>query len=199
MCLRQQPAVPPRNPVGRKKGRCPAHSCRDPLPRSGQHSQRHVVCDSLPILPKVKLRQIIGPHQPNEPLRGIEPFQRMQCLRSIACAKARFDVCDLHTRMRHHRPRVVQTRHHRRRSTGFQRITGAYQPPNLIQTKSFEGFTRDMRVACVGRVKRSTQQSDHLTGGGIWNIIAQNVDRPPKLLRGRKEGRNARLSIKLNV
>jgi hypothetical protein len=35
-----------------------------------------------------------------------------------------------------------------------------------------------MRMALMGRIKRSSQQSDHLTSRRIWNIMAQNENDP---------------------
>lgn len=89
--------------------------------------------------------------------------------------------------MLHHCTRLFKALIHRRWTMGFKRVAGANKPPDLIQTKAFERFTRDMRMASVGRIKRTAQQPDNLTGCRIWNIMAQRK-MAPEVSQGPKGG-----------
>jgi len=167
--------IPPRDPVRRIQRCCPAHPRRYPLTRARKNTHRNRLCDALPILPQMKLRQIIRAHEPDKPLLGVKLLQGPQRLRGITRAKPLFDPRHGHTRMIHHFAGLRYPRLHRRRAALLERITRAHQPPHLIQPKPFERLTRDVRMPRMRRIKRPAQQSDHLTRGRIWNVIAQNV------------------------
>ena len=83
----------------------------------------------------MKLRKVIGPHQPDKPHAGIVLPQGGKRLCRIARAKLRLDVRDLDPRVIHHRPRPRHALRHGRRSVLFQRVAGAQQPPHAIQPK----------------------------------------------------------------
>ena len=53
----------------------------------------------------------------------------------------------------------------------FQRIAGTNQTPDLIQTEPFQRLAGDMRMPLVRRIERPSEQTDHLTGSGIWKPL----------------------------
>mmetsp|Transcript_29324 Transcript_29324/g.56995 ORF Transcript_29324/g.56995 Transcript_29324/m.56995 type:complete len:274 (+) Transcript_29324:856-1677(+) len=166
LCMAQKMARPTRNPEGRIKPRGPAHPRRNPVAGTGQHTHRHGVHDPLPILPQMKLRQIIGPHQPDKAHTGVTRPQPDQRLRSVPRAKPRFDIRHLHPGMLHHGSGVGQTPRQRGRSLCFQRVTGADQPPHMGQTKPFHRLSGDVHMAAMRRVKGPAKQANSLAGPG---------------------------------
>ena len=142
-----------------------ARRARGP-PRSGQHAHRHRGHDPLPAVPTVELRQIVRPHQPDEPHAGIECPQPRQRLRGVAGAEPRLDVGDGDAGVDHHGLCLRQTQRQRCRALPLQRVARADQPPDAVQPEPLQRLARDVDMARMGRVERPTQQPHHHAARG---------------------------------
>ena len=196
MC--QQLRMPTRNAVRRIKCCRPAHPRRNSLSRPGKHAHRHRFHNLPPVLPVMKLRQIVRPHQPDKPHLRVKPAQLCQGLRRVPRPDPVFYVRDLNAGVLHHVTRMGQPFGQWRWPVSFQRIARRHQPPHPIQPEPFEGLTGDMRMPGMGRVKRPPQQADDLPRCCIWKVMAQKK-RPPSYLRGRSNGHLGPLSILIKV
>jgi len=155
--LGKQLRITPRNPVRREKRRSAAHPGRNTLAGAGQDAHRNGLGNLTPVLPKVELRQIISPHQPDKSNLGVTLTQLCKGLSGVAGAQRGLDIGDLHTRMLHHLPRSFHPFAQGRWPPFLKRVSRTDQPPNLIKTKPFERLTGDMHMPCMGRIKRSAQ------------------------------------------
>ena len=130
-----------------------AHPRRNALPRPRQNADRHRFHDLPPVLPKMKLRQIIRPHQPHEPDTRVARAQCRQGLGRIARAKMGLDIRDLHIRVLHH---FAGMRHPLRKGRWpmvLERITRADHPPDTIQPEPLERLACDMCMPLMGGIK----------------------------------------------
>lgn len=154
--------------VGRIKCCCPTQPCRYPLTGPRQHPNRHGLHDATPILPQMKLRHVVRPHQPDKPDLRIKLLHLRKRLRRVARAQLRLDICHLDPRVLHHLTRFRQAQFQRCRPARFQRIARTDHPPHPVQPEPFQCLTRDVRVPFMRRIERPAQKPDHLTGGRIW-------------------------------
>lgn len=137
---------------------------RDPVTGAGQNADRNAQHNLAPIVPQMKAGQIVRAHQPDELNTGIKRLNARQRLGRKPRANPRLNICNLNPRMIHHLPRPRHPHRQGRRSACFQRVPRRDQPPDLIQPEPLHRLTCDMCMPFVGRVKRPTQQTDHLTG-----------------------------------
>ncbi len=144
------------------------HPGRDPIPRSCDNANWHAIHNQSPILPAMKLRKVVGTHQPHKPDLWIQALQRCQCIR--CCPRA-----GLSLNIRHCNARVLHDRSGRFKSTlqrgwalFLQRISRRHQPPDPVQPKGFHRFASHMHVAPMRRVKRPSEQADNLTRPRKW-------------------------------
>jgi len=110
--------------------------------------------------------------------------------------QALFDIGQYDTRMLDNLACMRQALLHRRRAVHLERVARTDQPPHPVKAKTLQRLSRDVRMPGVRGVKRPPEQANDLSCRGIWKMIAQ-IERPPKYIRGRKEGSTAPLSIAL--
>ena len=113
-------------------------------------------------LPAGKPDQIVGPHQPAEPVARTPLAKRPQGL--VGQRRAEF-----HLGRDHPKPRPAGNQ-----MTGpgkacaerchlgavLQRVLGAYKPPDFIKTKLPRGAVRQVKVALMRRIERAPKQPD---------------------------------------
>ncbi len=163
-----------RKPPFRPPRRCPAASAVPPQPshRRGQitlanvmrtrhNRNRHPLRQGSPGLPSVKLHQIVGAHDPDEPVLRIAPLQGRNSIDrepgpqfplNIGCVNAgvpRLGGC---------RSEPVGQRCHP--ADFLQRILWADQPPDRIQSQPPHRLHTDMAVAIMRRIERPTKQTN---------------------------------------
>ncbi len=155
----------PINPCGLGKSR------RNPVAGPREHTNRHLLHDSPPILPVMKLNQIICPHQPNKLHMRIAFLQRGQRLGGVACAQFRFDPRNRDSGVPHQVFCNFNPCRQWRRSLRFQRITGGYQPPHLIQSEPRQSRFCDVHMPAVRGVKRPSKQPYGLAASGYGKAL----------------------------
>lgn len=134
-------------------------ACRDPVPWPRQHANRHAVHDQPPVLPAMKLCEIISPHQPDKAHPGVIRLEAQNGFSGIPRSGAGFVVADGDARVPHDLFRRPHPARNGGRTTRFQGITGAHEPPDPIQIEPLQSLQRDMHMAAMRRIKRSPQQT----------------------------------------
>ena len=76
-----------------RRNRAYSSAARDPrrlkpCTRPGEDADRHIVHDPLPILPPMELRQIVRPHEPDEPHPGIKRHQSLKGFQPYSACRA---------------------------------------------------------------------------------------------------------------
>src|SRR3546814_5431596 len=102
------------------------------ITRTRDNSNRKQTRYIAPIPPAVELRQIIGPHQPDEPPLGVSADQRAEGFYRISGAEPLFDRGRANRRAARHHLRGTEARPKRGHAfPGLQRIARRHQPPQL--------------------------------------------------------------------
>lgn len=119
--------------------------------------------DPIPVLPTVKISQIIRPHQPDELHVRVERAKGFYGRASVACAQPCLDIADQDAGMADQRARRRHAPIKRRRTLRLERIARRDQPPHAIQLKPFHRFGADMDMARMRRIKGPPEQTNHLS------------------------------------
>jgi hypothetical protein len=131
------------------------------ITRARENDNRHPPGDGAPALPLMELRQIVRPHQPQEPDMGIALLQPRDCVDGVNGAQPLFDCADPDRRAPRHRARRCQAGIERRHARpGFEWVLRAHQPPDLVEPEPPQRFEGEMAMAAMGRVERSAEQPD---------------------------------------
>ncbi len=173
----------PRNAIGRKKAGGGRHPRRNPVTGAGQYADRDRHHDFSPVLPFVKLRQIVSAHKPDKIHPGIVSAQRCQCLCRVPRSQPCLYIGNCHTGMLHHRARLLHPLREWCRPLRFKWISRRHQPPHPIQSKAFQRFGCDVDMTVMRRIKRPAQQANTLAARCFWKLRIQNG--PRHCVRGR--------------
>jgi hypothetical protein len=115
----------------------------------------------LPITPMGNLGEIVCAHQPYETTIGKTLQDRAQALRRIAGAKPLFQIGDLDPSIPGDTPGGSQPLAERGHAVrALQRVLRTDEPPNLIEVQAMDRRHRDVEVAAVGGIERSSQYAD---------------------------------------
>src|SRR6201991_2827159 len=114
--------------------------------------------DAPPVLPAVKLREIVGAHDPDEAQAGTAAAQIADGVRSVACSDDGFETADVDARI---------VRHFARGAGAFlqfvqplpilERIARRHQPPYAVKLQSLDGKLADGAMRGMGRGGRTTE------------------------------------------
>lgn len=140
---------------------------RNPGAWTGQNANWNALHYVVPVLPLVKARQVVSPHEPNKPNPWIKNTQGAQGFGSVACPELGFEVGHRDTGVPHDLPGGS---HPARQGCGrvlFQRIAGRHQPPELIQPEPFERCMADIHMPLMGGIKGPSQQTNCHAGAHI--------------------------------
>lgn len=135
------------------------------IARTRDNRNRNLSRNIAPPRPAIKLRQIVGAHQPDEAMFGVKPPQSGQRIGSVARLQPQLDRAGADRRMARHRPRRRHARGERRHAChGFERIAGGHQPPHLIQPQRPHRMQRQPPMPLVRRVERAAEETDAFQG-----------------------------------
>jgi len=162
-----EPPAPAAQPghSGARYGRCI-------IARTRQNRNRHHPRDLAPVAPAMKLRQIVGPHQPDEAKLRVSPLQLRQRIDGKSRAHFGLDRADANRCAARHGP----GRRHPRGQSGhafnrFQHIAGRDQPPHFIEAQCGERMQADPAMRLVRRIETAAKQPDGaLCQGRIWPV-----------------------------
>ena len=143
----------------------PSHrACRMGQPiisRTREHRNRDSCDDPAPIVPAVKLCQVVGAHQPNEASIRKAAVKRSDSVHRIGTAQltldgghpdrqtARYPLCGGEARRQ--RCHVLSR---------FERVARRDEPPDLIEAEQPSSVQAHPAMAAMGRVERAAEQAD---------------------------------------
>lgn len=136
------------------------------IARTGNNRNRHSTRDIAPPPPVVKLRQIVGAHDPRETFGGPTATNPRQSINGIARAQFALDGRNADRRAPRLRPgrgHAGGKRGHAR--TRLQWIARRHQPPHLIQPQRGERHEADAAMAPMGGVEAPAHEADTLRIG----------------------------------
>ena len=139
--------------------------------RPVDHGDRHLVCDADPILPAMKLAEIIGSHQPDEANARAARFQKIDRVGGEARADISFEARDVDAGMTSDRPGGCDTLLLAWQAMNvLERIAGRDQPPDAVEPQPFQGNLREKKVPLMRRIERAAEQSDPHAAHGFWQL-----------------------------
>ena len=150
------------DPIWRIDARGGRHAGRNPVAGPGEHAHWHRIHDLPPVLPEMKLRKVVRPHQPDKAHAPILAAQGGHGLGGRAGSQPCFDVGDIDARVFHDCPTGIHPALERCRTARLERVARRYKPPDPIQPETGQGLPRNMHMPFVRRIKRSPEQADGL-------------------------------------
>jgi len=114
-----------------------------------------------PVLPAVKLREIVSAHDPDEAQAGTAAAQIADGVRSVARSDDGFETADIDPRIVGHFARglsaflqLVQA------AIILKRIARRHQPPDAVEFQPLDRELADGAMRGMGRVERAAEQAD---------------------------------------
>ena len=131
------------------------------ITRTGNNRNRHESGYAAPVPPPVKLRQIVGAHQPDEARLGIARLQLAQRVGSVARPQLAFDRSDPDRR-----PAGLPSgrgdpgRKRRHPGCRLERIARRNQPPDLVEPQRCCSEQRNAPVTAMRRIEAAPQKAN---------------------------------------
>lgn len=152
-------------PVSAKPGPGEARLGSAIIARTRDNRNRHGTGHAAPVLPAVKLGEIVATHQPDETMFRIAPRQLCQCIGSIAGAQIVFDRCWTNSRTLGLPDRRGESRRQGRHpGLGLERVAGRDQPPDFVEPQSFQHEQADPAVPAMRGIERPAQKANAFQG-----------------------------------
>src|SRR5262249_52945787 len=138
---------------------------------------RHLLGDIAPILPKVKLGEIVGAHDPDETHRRKAAREPRDGVGGEACADRGFKIGDVDAWVRGH---LARARHalgkRRKHARVFERVAGRDEPPHAVEPEPAHGEEAHRKMRLMRWIERAAEQPDleprrvrrKRTHGRIW-------------------------------
>src|SRR5439155_26853046 len=127
--------------------------------RTVAHRDRQLGGDAAPVLPAMKLRKVVGAHDPDKAQTGGAAAQVSDGVDSVAGSNDGFETADVDARIVGHSARsldalveIVQG------PLLLQRIARCHQPPHAVEVQPFDRKQADGAMREVRRIERAAEQ-----------------------------------------
>lgn len=131
------------------------------ITRTRDNRNRNLPGDMPPPFPAMELREIVGAHQPDEAMLGIQARQFGERIGGVAGLEPLLDRGDPDRRMPRHHPRRCHARPKRRHPRlVLQRIAGRDEPPHLVEPERPQRMERQPPMPAMRRIERAAEKTD---------------------------------------
>lgn len=135
------------------------------IARTGDDRNRNLTGDVAPPFPAMELRQIVGAHQPDEAVIGVQPGQLGERIGGVARLDPLLDRRDADRRMPGYRTGGGHARLERGHAgLVLQGVAGRDHPPHFVKIERTQGMERQPPMPAMRRIERSAEKTDAFQG-----------------------------------
>ena len=132
----------------------------------------------------MKMKQAVSPHNPDKSSARTVRFEQANRINRIGQVSVQFDIANIHPALSTHKDLNRGRACLKISRACFERVSARHDPPDLIQTETFQRCLGDVQMTLMRRVKTTTEQANPRTRATWRKVLSRALARHIKASSG---------------